>query len=308
LSSGLIPLISFGKVLTQSNFEVTISNEYVIPPEFIVQAIVTFGYGTHITKQAKMKKIPGVMNILSNADHVYPAQIFIKLMILSYLNRNGNKEGQTKQKIKEHFENCIKNMPNKMELLSSFDYCMHRLFNVGLITSPDLHYANSINDFENYVVDIRISLLGEYYIEELICMPEYLFYIKDDVYLENTESFEDAFYVFKNYPPNKYFWKNFRNLGNFLFEYGKIEIEFLKSLKSYNTLHIFKNNFTAISYDMFTLKIISGLEEYTKSPLYSDKMKRYINFQIFDSQDIRPLQDTKSMLLKLYNENIKDEL
>ncbi len=139
LSSGLIPLISFGKVLTNSNFEKTLSNEYVIPPEFIVQALVTFGYGTFITKQSKKNKIPGVINILSNADHIYPSQIFIKLMILSYLNRNGDREGQPKQQIVELFKSCIENMPNKKSLLDSFYYCLYRLFNVGLLTSPDIH-------------------------------------------------------------------------------------------------------------------------------------------------------------------------
>ena len=308
LSSGLIPLISLGKVLTQTNFKDSLKNDYVIPPEFIVQAIVTFGFGTFFTKQSKKNKIPGIMNVLSNADHTYPMQIFIKQMILSYLEKNGNREGQSKDIIKQQFTNCIKKMPNKKTLLDSFDYCMYRLFNVGLIISPDIYYAKSLKEFNEHVNDIRISLLGQYYLNDLVNMPEYLFYIKDDVYLENTDDFDDAFYVYTEYPSKKYFWKNFKNLGKFLFEYGKLEIEHLKKLKSYNTFDIYDLNFNTHPHKLFTLKIISGLEEYANTPLYTKKMNHYMDSQIFDSMDLKPLIETKTKLTKQYNEEIKNEL
>ncbi len=156
--------------------------------------------------------------------------------------------------------------------------------------------------------DIRISLLGEYYFNELLTMPEYLYYIKDDVYLEHTESFDDAFSVYKKYSSSKYFWKNFKNIGKFLFEYGKLEIKHLQCFKSYNTFDRYNTVFNAGSHKMFSFLIISGLEEYAKHPLYSKKMNRYLEFQTFDSTDLNPLYETKSKLDELYKEKISTEL
>ncbi len=291
-SSGLLSSSEMGKILLQED------STTGIPPELLISTISTFGHGTFFSKIAKQLDVPGVINVLSSTYHKYPIQIFTKLYILSYLNNKGFEIDNDKNEIINIFQQITSKMRDNKDLLDSFIYSFYRLFNKGLISSPDIHFTKSKNEFIETVEEIRISALGEYYYETLIESPFYLFFIKDDVYLNDISSFEDSLSILKNYNPNRYFWLNFKNLISFLKEYGQLELDSIKQFVNYNCFDIFNNNFGCNGSKLFTLKIIENLIQFIKSNSYKTNSLIYFidNKQIFNTTDITELDNIKEHL------------
>lgn len=302
--SGFLPNSILSKSLFKSDGD---ESSFIVPPEFILSSILTFGYGTYFTSVSKKLKIPGVINILSNSYHNNPIQIFSKLYILNYLQKKGFKDEQKKTNIIDVYAKCVKNMNDSSEYIEGFKNSLYRLFNAGLITSPDIDFAESQEEFENYVSDIRISSLGDFYFDFLLKSPFYLMFMKDDVYLENVNSFEDAYFVSKKYPKDRYFWTNFKNLILFLKEYGELELKAINSFLSYNTFDVFNSNFNSENENLFSLTILNSLTDFVnnKNQLTIFAISFFDNYQVCNAGDITELDKVISHLQKSYKEIIK---
>jgi hypothetical protein len=300
--SGFLP----NSILDKSLFKDK-NTRVTVPPEYILSSIITFGYGTYFTSMSKKFKVPGVVNILSNSNHNNPIQIFSKLYILNFLQKKGHREEQKMETIIGIFCQCIKNMKDREELLESFKYSLYRLFNVGLLTSADFDHANTQEEFELYVKDLRISSLGNFYYETLLTSPFYLFYVKDDVYLDNISGFTDAYSVLKNFPKNRYFWENFKNLIQFLREYGDVEIKAMKSFIEFNTYDVFNSNFNPSYENLFSLKILNSLSDFStkKGQLSNLFITFFDKNQMFNSTDISDLENVISYLKESYKKLFK---
>mgnify|MGYP001021160730 CR=1 FL=1 len=300
--SGFIPNSVLNKSLYSSK-----EHPIVIPPEFILSSIITFGYGTYFTKKSREFKIPGVINILSNSNHDNPIQILTKLYILEFLNGKGQQSQQKRTELVNTFSVCVEKMNDKNELLSSFNYCLYRLFNTGLITSPDMHSVSSQDEFEKYIIDIRISTLGEFYYETLLSSPFYLFYVKDDVYLSDINMFDDAYTVLKNNNKNRYFWLNFKNLITFLNEYGNLEIAALSKFIEFESFNLFEHSFCCKKSKLFSIMILDELIKFCNSKDLHSKMliTFFDNYQVLNSSDITELESTKKDLYTKYTNLLK---
>lgn len=299
-SSGFLATDELGKILLEENGNMS------IPPEFVLSTIVTFGYMTYFSEKSKDEDIPGLINILSNANNRRPIQIFMKLFLLRYLSQSGFQVSKSKDEIIEIFNDCIKDFRLKKELKSTFIYSFYRLFNKGLITSPDIHKCKDIKEFTKDVKDIRISTLGKLYFNQLLIDPFYLIFVKDDVYLPNVDYFESNIYIRENYPTNRYFWLNIKNLILFLKEYGSLELLIIKEFVKYNTFDVFQNNFACDSNQLFTLHILAGLKQFINNhSLKSDHLVQFLNDkQIFYSTDISNLDSIIDYLSNEYNKII----
>jgi hypothetical protein len=298
-SSGFLPICEIGGMLMISEKE----TQQTLPPEYLISTITTFGYGTFFSKELKKTNVPGIINILSCSHHQHPIQIFSKLYILSYLKNKGFElDTNNKDKILEIYQACTHSMIIKEELNESFFQSFYRLFTTGLISSPEIHNVYSIDEFENDVTEVRLSSLGDYYFDFLLTYPFYLIFAKDDVYVENPSSFSDAYFIYNNTDINKYFWTNFRNLSLFLKEYGLMEIFAIKEFIKHETYTIFQHNFGCLSDNLFTVKIIKGLQNFVvNKDLKSVPLINFLNEkQIFNTADITILDDTRIHLESEY--------
>lgn len=303
-SSGFLPISEVGTYLMQDN---DYNDNYSLPPEYIISTLTTFGYGTYFTQEAKKLNIPGLLNIFSCANHQTSIQIFSKLFILNYFSKIGFEISvDNKKKIINHYKECVDSMELSEELVSGFVSSFQRLFNKGLISSPDAHFTDTDEEFINDIKEVKISTLGEYYINNLMFSPFYLMFIKDDVYLHNNEDFDDAFYVYNEENINRFFWTNIKNIISFLKLYGELEIDSMLQFKKHETLDKFIHRFGCIEEKLFTLKIISELETFisNKKPT-SNELVYFLNEkQIMNSSDVRELSIIKDHLINEYNNKI----
>ena len=289
MESGFIP----NSVLHKSFFETT-GKIISVPPEYLLSSIITFGYGTYFTSLSREFNIPGVLNMLSNSHHSNHIQLFSKLYILNYLQKKGFR-GETKRaQIMDLYSKCVEKMYDAAELIEAFKYSFYRLFNAGLVSSPDINHVENQEEFEMLVDDIRISKLGEFYFGTLLTSPFYLFFIKDDVYLDNINDFEDAYFVLENYKRDRYFWTNIKNLVIFLKQYGLMELEAINKFVQFNVFDYFFQNFSCGDKKLFALKILYELQSYCNSN--SEKTNFLVSFfdknQIFYSSDINEIHNT----------------
>ena len=292
-SSGMIPKSIFGKVLiTDEEF----STNYVIPSPFIIRAIVTFGHSTFFTIKAKECDVPGVLNVLGCSYNQEEIMMFMKIYILRYLKNHQAAIGLTIEKIKSDWNSIIETIyDNKQIMTEAFDYCLYRLFTCGLISSPDTHYVKTIEDFSINVSEISISPLGTFYLNDLIFNPEYLFFIKDDVYLNDISSFDGCIDVFAKYHLNKQYWINFLNIIRFLKEYGEMEFLVLSKFNDFKKITSFVQQFSTPSEPMITLSILRELDRFHKNP---KSLEDYIEKQIFDSRIPNEINNTIEYLEK----------
>lgn len=292
-SSGIIPKSIFGKIFLLSDGG---DETYTIPTAFIVRAIVTFGYSTYFTSKSRELVIPGVINVLSCAYNESNVKIFIKLFILRYLkHRRANFS-----KIKNDWCSVTKNIYDTDIVIDAFKYCMARLFNAGLIHSPDTPF---IDDFDNHddIHELSLSPLGDLYIEDLICNPEYLFFIKDDVYVNDTTTFESSIEVFSKYPINKQYWISFLNIIYFLRQYGDMELSILRKIREFEKLDDFIHLFATEEEPLVTLYILKDLQR--KSVTKKD-LDGFIEKQIFDHR----IQSEIDITMNYFEEKLKEIL
>ncbi|MCD7942666.1 MAG: hypothetical protein LUH50_22890 [Bacteroides intestinalis] len=290
-SSGIIPKSIFGKIfLLNDSGEET----YTIPTAFIVGAIVTFGYSTYFTSKSRELGIPGVINVLSCAYNESSVKISIKLFILRYLkNRRANFS-----KIKHDWCSVTKNIYDTDIVIDAFNYCITRLFNAGLIHSPDTPFIEDFNN-HNDIHELSLSPLGDLYVEDLICNPEYLFFVKDDVYVNDTTSFEGSIEVFSNYPINKHYWISFLNIIYFLKQYGDMELGVLHKIRDFESLNDFIPLFATEDDPLITLYILKELKR--KITTQKD-MDGFIEKQIFDHRVPQELNNT----INYFEERVKE--
>lgn len=270
-SSGIIPKSVFGKIFLMNN---SAENSYTIPTAFIVRAIVTFGYSTYFTTKSRELGIPGVINVLSCAYNESNVKIFMKLFILRYLkNRRANF-----LKIKSDWCNATKNIYDTDIIIDAFNYCITRLLNVGLIHSPDMPFIENFNNHDD-IQELSLSPLGELYLDDLICNPEYLAFVKDDVYVNDPTSFEGSIDIFNNYDINKQYWISFLNIIYFLKQYGEMELSVLNKIRDFENLDSFVHLFATNDDPLITLYILRGLNN---NFLLKTKLDEFIEKQIFD--------------------------
>lgn len=284
-SSGIIPKSIFGKIFLLNDGD---NNTYNIPTAFIVRAIVTFGYSTYFTSKSRELRIPGVINVLSCAHNESSVKIFIKLFILRYLKH----KRASFSKIKKDWCSVTKNIYDTDIVIDTFEYCMDRLFNAGLIHSPDTPFIDDFNNYVNKHGDIHelsLSPLGELYVEDLICNPEYLFFIKDDVYVNDTTTFEGSIEVFNNYPINKQYWIGFLNTIHFLKQYGEMELSILRKLREFEILDGFIHLFATEEEPLVTLYILKDLQ---RKSITKKDLDGFIEKQIFDSRVPNDIEET----------------
>ena len=268
-SSGIIPKSIFGKIALIKNDE----EKYVIPTAFIVRAIVTFGYSTYFTSKSRELGIPGVINVLSCAYNENNVKIFTKLFILRYLkNRRASLS-----KIKKDWVSIMEKIYETDVVNDTFSYCITRLFNAGLIQSPDTSFIDIFNNYID-IQDLSLTNLGSLYIEDLICNPEYLFFVKDDVYVNDITTFEGSIEVFSKYPLNKQYWISFLNIVYFLKQYGDMELSILRRIKDFKSLNNFISLFATKEAPLITLYILKELKKRT----YQKDLEGFIEKQIFD--------------------------
>jgi hypothetical protein len=303
-SSGLLSESELGTILLSSDEELV---NHPIPPEYLISIFSTNGLSTFFTEHVKNNNFPGIINILSCTYHQNPIQIFTKLFILNYLSNAGYEIGNNINTIKDTFSDCLDKMKVKKETLEAFQYSFYRLFNIGLVTSPDLHIAEDQDEFVKEVQEVRISKLGIYYFTELLTSPFYLIYVKDDVYLTDPTHFEDAHSVLKNHDKSKYFWTNFKNLCLFLKQYGYLELVCIKHFIENNQYDLFMSNFGCSSDKLFTIRIIRALTSFIKQrDLKSDSLIYFLDRkQTFHPSDTEVLQTLEVELLTEYGKMIK---
>lgn len=257
-SSGMIPESVFGKILLSND---DLDKVYTIPTDMMIRAIVTFGYPTYFTTKSKELSIPGVMNILSCAYNQEYICIFAKLFILRYLESRKGAMGINVSKMREEWGTVFGKVYDSKVLEDSFKYGLYRLLNVGLIQSPDIKYLDNVEELYDKLDEVTISDLGHFYLDNLIVNPEYLFYIKDDVYVSDIESFEGCIEVTEKIALNKRYWMNFYNTILFLKQYGQMELNIIRRLNEFGTLPLFLNTFSCKSSPFITLHILYELRK-----------------------------------------------
>jgi len=260
-----------------------------IPNYIILQALTTNNYGTYIDEKNKFPKVPGLLNVLSSNSEIVVYN-FLPMMILSNL-KNSN-------------YNLI-NLKSLHELIVQFydfyddDIVLDRLFystitdllNGGLITSPEAYEIEVGDDIGEIVKNIRMSILGKYYINSLIYDYNYIVNIKDEVQLrlvnfsgciENRKLCEAEGYV--NY--YKFTRLNIEDILKFFEEYGNLEMEFLKIVKAAKRVVAYKSLFCS-----------------TNNFFYSSNMVQNVFNQFNNAKFLHSdlLSELKSLVTKLEN-------